>query len=236
MQTRPRGANFASSGASNSAIRLISQGIPPHYTSLGCQTFFFLKVNGPISHQLFLWSLSRQRVKRTQSSFNCCTFGSCLQQEMVDGGGSPKHSSRTVLNAEARAVQTLAPDGCSTAQKCLRDAGVTRMPTLGRFVLYLEFRRAQVSGAVFTGRTGNLGPFSGALLETGPPDPWCSVISMRPSVLPDVVDDKQDESVSSELCGEETSSTEERCVRFQRQPIGVWGPQSPGASGGGVTV
>lgn len=63
MQTRPHGANFASSGASNSAIRLISRGIPPHYTSLGCQTFFFfLKVNGPISHQLFLRGLSRQRV------------------------------------------------------------------------------------------------------------------------------------------------------------------------------
>lgn len=63
MQTRPRGANFASSGASNSAIRPISQGISPHYTSPGCQTFFFLKVNGPISHQLFSRNPSRQRVK-----------------------------------------------------------------------------------------------------------------------------------------------------------------------------
>lgn len=54
MQTRSRGANFASSGASNSAINLISLGIPPHYTGPGYQTFFLKKkVNGPISHQLF---------------------------------------------------------------------------------------------------------------------------------------------------------------------------------------
>lgn len=192
MQTRPRGANFASLGASKSAIRLISQGIPPRYTSLGCQTFFFLKVNGPISHQLFLRSLSRQRVKRTQSSFNCCTFGSCLQQEMADrgafwasgskgrgvgwmrasvlSGGSKKHGSRAVLNAEAKAIRTLVPNGCTTAQMSLRRRGEAS-DDVEQICSSSEFRRAQVSAAVSTGQAGNRSPFSGEPLQTWTPDP-----------------------------------------------------------------
>lgn len=132
MQTRPRGAHFASLGASNSAIRLISQEIPPHYTSLGCQTFFFLKVNGPISHQLFLRNLSRQRVKGLKAAatdfhlevvFNRARltrmpFGERLEGEMDRGAPPVLRGGRSVLScppgergphasAEAERVRTL---------------------------------------------------------------------------------------------------------------------------------
>lgn len=72
----------------------------------------------------------------------------------VLSGGSKKHSSRDVLNAEAKAIWTLMPNGCTTAQMSLRCRGEAS-DDIEQICSSSEFRRAQVSAAVSTGQAGN---------------------------------------------------------------------------------
>lgn len=186
MQTRPHGANFASSGASNTAIALISQGIPSHYTRLGCQTFFFLKVNGPISHQLFLRNPSRQRVKEPKAAATVVRWEVVWSRRHLtrrplgaagERGGEPDRGAPLVhwwiqgmerwhcASAKTKRIQALGPNRGTMAPRGLWDAGATRTMTPSRFVSLLNLEGLHVSvqvahSKVLIGWMRNLSPFS----------------------------------------------------------------------------